>query len=356
VIVQAAFFNDRFRGSVALYAQLLYESRMDPINLDRRQNADSQSSAADDQASSTTALAHISDPHLSCMESIKVRDLLGKRLPGFLRWKLQRQAGHSDSLLSALQTDLKKSNPDQIAVTGDLTHLSLPAEFEKAGQWLRTLGAPSRVSVIPGNHDTYVHTNWHQTMAHWTEYMCSDTARDDGRIMDNLDQVFPSLRIRGCVALIGVCTAQPSAPHLAVGSIGKIQLNRLRKILSQTARRNYYRVMLIHHPPTFGTVSWRKRLTDAHALHSLLAEFGVELILHGHSHRTHQGYLNGPSGKVPVIGATSITSLDHPPERRARYCIYHISPSAGEWNVRIRSRIYSPAEKRFVAEGEQQLG
>ncbi|MGD9287583.1 MAG: hypothetical protein PVG74_08230, partial [Desulfobacterales bacterium] len=110
---------------------------MDPINLDRRQNADSQSPAADDQTLSTTALAHISDPHLSCMKAVRARDLLGKRLLGFLRWKLQRQAGHSDSLLSALQTDLKKSNPDQIAVTGDLTHLSLPAEFEKAGQWLR---------------------------------------------------------------------------------------------------------------------------------------------------------------------------------------------------------------------------
>ena len=324
--------------------------------MDRRQNADSLTPAADDQTLSTTALAHISDPHLSCMKAVRARDLFGKRLLGFLRWKLQRQAGHSGSLLSALQKDLKKSNPDHIAVTGDLTHLSLPAEFEKAGQWIRTLGAPSRVSVIPGNHDTYVQTNWHQTMANWTEYMCSDTLGDEDRIMDNLDRVFPSLRIRGCVALIGVCTAQPSAPHLAVGSIGKIQLNRLEKILSQTARLNYYRVMLIHHPPTFGTVSWRKRLTDAPALQALLAEFGVELILHGHSHRTHQGYLNGPSGKVPVMGATSITSLDRPPERRSRYCIYHISPDAGQWHVRILPRIYSSADNRFVAEEEQQLG
>ena len=334
---------------------MLYESRMDPINFDRRQNADSQPSGADNQASSPIALAHISDPHLSCMEAIRARDLLGKRLLGFLRWKLQRQSGHSDRLLSALQTDLKKSNPDHIAVTGDLTHLSLPAEFDKAGQWLRTLGAPSRVSVIPGNHDAYVHTNWHQTIARWTKYMCSDTARDDDRTIENIDQIFPSLRIRGCVALIGVCTAQPSPPHLAVGNIGKIQLNRLGEILSQTARLNYYRVLLIHHPPTFGTVSWRKRLTDASSLQSLLADLGVELILHGHSHRTHQGYLNGPSGKIPVMGATSITSLDRRPERRARYCIYHISPGAKDWNIRIRARIYSPSENRFVADGEQPL-
>ncbi|MGD9286739.1 MAG: metallophosphoesterase, partial [Desulfobacterales bacterium] len=145
------------------------------------------------------------------------------------------------------------------------------------------------------------------------------------------------------------------APHLAVGSIGKIQLSRLAEILSRTARLNYYRVLLIHHPPISGTVSWRKRLTDAPALQSLLADLEVELILHGHVHCTQQGYLGGPSGNVPVMGATSITSLDRPQERRARYCIYHISPSTGDWNVRIEARIYSPAGNRFVADCEQPL-
>ena len=326
------------------------------INFDNHHNDGSQSPMDDGPSSaSTLTLAHLSDPHISCMNAITARDLLGKRLFGYLRWKLHRGAGHGDSVLSALHADLAKTKPDHIAVTGDLTHLSLPAEFKKARQWLQSLGPPSQVTVIPGNHDTYVNTDWHKTMAYWTEYMLSDTPRDDVHNVENMDRIFPCLRIRGCVAIIGVCTAQPSAPHLAVGSIGAAQLHRLEKILSQTARQKYFRVILIHHPPASGTVSWRKRLTDAPALQSLLARFGAELILHGHAHRAHQNYLKTPSGSVPVMGAPSITALDRRPECRARYGLYHISPGADDWNVRLQGRIYSPDENRFIRESGQRL-
>jgi 3',5'-cyclic AMP phosphodiesterase CpdA len=318
-------------------------------NFDNQHDAFAQSSIVNHQSSaSSITLAHFSDPHISCMNAITARDLFSKRLFGYIRWKLQRESGHGDIILSALEADLAKTKPDHIAITGDLTHLSLPAEFKKTKQWLRSLGSPSQVTVIPGNHDTYVHTDWHNTMIHWTEYMRSDTQRENDQNIKNLAHIFPCLRIRGRVAIIGVCTALPSAPHLAVGSIGADQLHRLEKILSQIARQKYFRILLIHHPPASGTVSWRKRLTDAPALQSILSQFGVELILHGHAHRVHQSCLKTPSGSVPVMGAPSITSLDHPQERRARYYLYHISNSDNDWNVRLQERIYSHDKKCFV--------
>ena len=327
------------------------------VNFDNHHNAGSLFPIDNGPPSaSTITLAHLSDPHISCMNAITARDLLGKRVFGYLSWKLHRGARHGGSVLTALQADLAKTKPDHIAVTGDLTHLSLSAEFKKASQWLQSLGSPSQVTVIPGNHDTYVHTDWHKTMAYWTDYMLSDTPRDDNHNGENMARIFPCLRIRDRVAIIGVCTAQPSAPHLAVGSIGALQLHRLEKILSQTARQKYFRILLIHHPPASGTVSWRKRLTDAPALQALLARFGAELILHGHAHRAHQSYLKTPSGSVPVMGAPSITSLDRKPERRARYCLYHISPGDDNWNVRLEVRIYSPGENRFIRESGQRLG
>jgi len=326
-------------------------------NIENHPNSGSQSSLADSPPSaSTMTLAHLSDPHISCMNAITTRDLFSKRLFGYLRWKLYRKSGHSDSLLSVLHADLASTKPDHIAVTGDLTHLSLSTEFKKARQWLQTIGSPSKVTVIPGNHDAYVHTDWHKTMAHWTEYMLSDIPQDREHHIDNIDRIFPCLRIRDHVAIIGVCTAQPSPPHLAVGSIGAGQLGRLEKILSQTARQEYFRVLLIHHPPASGTVSWRKRLTDAPALQSLLANSDVELILHGHTHFAHQCNLKTLSGSVPVMGAPSITALDHAADRRARYYIYRISPGDDNWNVRRQVRVYSPSENRFVRESEQQLG
>ena len=303
----------------------------------------------------TTTLAHISDPHISCIRDITTRDLVSKRLLGYLRWKLHRSAEHGSGILPALQTDLTLTDPDHIAVTGDLTHLSLFAEFKKARQWLQSLGSPSQVTVIPGNHDAYVKLIWQQTMALWTEYMSSDTPRENNQKAENPDSYFPSLRIRGCLAIIGVCTARPSAPHLAVGSIGAGQLQNLATILAQTARKQLYRIILIHHPPAPGTVSWRKRLTDAADFRSLLDRYGADLILHGHAHRTFRAYLDSPTGRIPVMGAPSISALGRTPERRARYYIYRITPADDAWDVRLEVRIYSPEENRFVRESEHEL-
>ena len=323
---------------------------------DNTNNSINQSLGVDGRSGKPTfTLAHLSDPHISCMKAFRARHLFSKRLFGFLRWKLHRGSEHGINVLAALQNDLAQNRPDHIAVTGDLTHLSLPAEFNQVRQWLQALGPPEKVTVIPGNHDAYVKTGWRENLAHWTDYMVSDNTRADEHAADIPDRIFPSLRVRGPVALIGVCTARPSAPHLAVGSIGAAQMQKLASILAATAEQQFFRVMLIHHPPAPGTVSWRKRLTDAAGLQALVERYGSELILHGHTHRHLQNFLKTPSGKVPVMGAPSASALVRTPQRRARYYIYRITPGANGWDVRVAVHIYSPAENRFILEGEQQF-
>jgi 3',5'-cyclic AMP phosphodiesterase CpdA len=317
-------------------------------------NSENSMAPGDGSAAATPIrLAHLSDPHIACLDDITGRDLVNKRLFGYLRWKLHRGAEHGRGVLSALTADLKQTRPDQIAVTGDLTHLGLSAEYKKARQWLQELGSPSQVTVIPGNHDAYVKSSWHQTMVHWTEYMTSDAGRENDQKENHTKPIFPSLRIRGCVAIIGVSTARPSAPHLAVGTIGAEQLHRLATILAQTARKQLYRVVLIHHPPAPGTVNWRKRLTDAAMLQSLLKQYGAELVLHGHAHRALRNYLPTPAGKIPVMGAPSISTLDRKPERRARYYIYQIAPGSDGYDVSLEVRIYSPEKNRFIKESRE---
>jgi len=298
------------------------------------------------------SLAHISDPHISCIEDIQPGQLLNKRLFGYLKWRLHRAAEHHDGILTALQQDLAQTRPDHIAVTGDLTHLSLPSEFRKSRQWLDSLGGPDRVTAIPGNHDTYVKTNWQQSLAHWTPYMLSDGANSGMGPAAGIDNIFPSLRLRGRIALIGVCTAVPTAPHLATGTIGKPQLQKLEALMAESAGRNLFRTMLIHHPPAPGTVSWRKRLTDAPALESLLGRYGAELVLHGHAHTADLNKLRTPDGDVAVIGIPSASALGRTPRRQARYVIYHITPHASGWHLRLEVRLYSPEENRFIEEHE----
>jgi 3',5'-cyclic AMP phosphodiesterase CpdA len=140
-----------------------------------------------------------------------------------------------------------------------------------------------------------------------------------------------------------------------VGRIGARQLQKLATILYQTARNRFYRIVLIHHPPVSGSVSWRKRLTDAAALQALLARDGAELVLHGHTHRILRRSLQTPAGKLPVVGVPSISALSRKPERRARYHIYRITPVNAGWNVRLEIRVYSPENDCFIRESERRL-
>lgn len=303
----------------------------------------------------TFTLAHLSDLHLSSLNDVKVRELLNKRIYGYLKWQLKRRAEHRREVLDALLLNLQHTTPDHIAVTGDLTHLGLPREFREARNLLQSLGSPSRVTVIPGNHDTYVSTDWNSTFALWTDYMLSDEAHLGAKAGTNVNTTFPSLRVRGIAALIGVSTARPSAPLLAVGSVGQVQLQKLEKILVETGKQRLFRVVLIHHPPVDGTVSWRKRLTDASAFRSVLDQHGVELILHGHAHRSSLKHLETTAGTVPAFGVPSASALGRTSSRRARYHLYRFKANPRGWEMVVTVMCYSPAQQRFTEEIEKDV-
>jgi 3',5'-cyclic AMP phosphodiesterase CpdA len=293
----------------------------------------------------TFVLAHLSDFHLGFPNGAGVRALLNKRVLGYLMWRLRRRAEHRPEVLEALVSDLRDSRPDHIVVTGDLTHLGLPAEFLRARQWLSALGPPAQVTVIPGNHDAYVRDAWGGPVAQWADYMVSDgLSSPDPMVPLGL---FPTVRIRGAFAVIGVCTARPSLPLLAVGTIGRAQLARLEKVLETTGRQDLYRIVLIHHPPVPGTVTWHRRLTDSGAFRAVLGRQGAELVLHGHAHRTCMHELSTPAGKVPVIGVPSASALGHTAGRSSRYHLYHFRRDHRRWDLRIAVRAYPFTAKSY---------
>ena len=297
-------------------------------------------------------LAHLSDFHLSSLNKVKIRDLLNKRIFGYAKWRLRRRGEHSPEVLEALLRDLQISTPDHIVVTGDLTHLGLPVEFQEAREILHSLGSPSKITVIPGNHDAYVKTDWHTTFGLWEDYMVSDRPflRDEGGTDSH--KTFPSLRIREFVALVGLSSARPCGLFLAVGSVGELQLRELERILAETGQQRLFRVLLIHHPPLPGTVSWRKRLTDGEPLRLILARQGVELVLHGHAHRASLGHVDTVVGEAPIFGVTSASALGRARKRQARYHIYRLKKNLHGWEMAVSVRCYSPPSESFVEETE----
>ncbi len=294
-------------------------------------------------------LAHCSDPHLARPQLLRPRDFLTKRLFGWLRWQLKRRREQDEGLLTTLAGDLQRMRPDHVAVTGDLIHLGLAGEGAVACAWLRTLGPAERVTVVPGNHDRYLAGDWRETLASWLPWLQGDGSRAAADPLPaELSALFPTLRLRPPVALIGCSTAEPTAPHLASGTLGATQLGRLATLLERLAGQSLCRVLLLHHPPVTNAVSWRRGLTDAPALQALIARHGVELVLFGHTHRTITATLPGPHGPVPVLGAPSVTARRGSEGRRSRYFLYTVRRTARGWTVHQRERRLDVAQSGFV--------
>ncbi|MGE3297811.1 MAG: metallophosphoesterase [Porticoccaceae bacterium] len=288
------------------------------------------------------SFAHLSDPHLSTPTPLSPHAWFGKRVLGYLSWYRKRRFEHRAEVLAALQRDLARTRPDHLVITGDLTQIGQPAEFAQARRWLETLGPPEQVSLVPGNHDSTVAAPWRETYALWEDYLTAERRAESGAA------VFPSLRVRQGVALIGLSTAVPSPPLLAIGRLGSEQLARLDELLDATGRRGWFRVIYLHHAPMPGQDKWRKRLVDAPALAAVVGRRGAELLLHGHNHRTRERWLDAGGRPVPVFGAASASALGAHGEAGG-YCLYRIGRAQGEWQLELERRRYDRGSGDFVA-------
>ncbi len=252
-------------------------------------------------------LAHVSDLHATRVRFSGLGELNAKRALGWLSWQTRRRHAYRPEIAARVIDDLVACAPDHVAVTGDLTHMGLDAEVAEAATWLARLGPPERVTLVPGNHDAYGATVDHVVMDAWRPYLDSDPVARGAA-------PFPSLRVRGPVALVGLSSAVPAAVHLATGRAGEAQLAQLPDLLSDLGARGLCRVVLVHHPPTRAHVSWRRRLEDGPALCEILARAGAELVLHGHTHLAARDAIASARGPIPVLGvpATSSARSAHP--------------------------------------------
>jgi 3',5'-cyclic AMP phosphodiesterase CpdA len=271
-------------------------------------------------------LAHLSDPHLPPLPALRLSDFAGKRALGYLNWTRNRHRYQRRDVLDALVSDLQAQRPDHIAITGDLVNLALEAEFAPARRWLESVGASDRVTVVPGNHDAYVAATRHRFAEAWGDYLRGDDSTD-GAIP--LPSIFPFLRRRGPLALIGVSSAVPTPPLMATGWLGRTQLEALERILAQLSAEQLFRVLLIHHP--LRSESRAKRLTDSGPLLALLRQYGVELILHGHDHIHSTMWFDGPDGPIPAIGVPSASALAHGRYPAAAYNLFSILRDGEVW-------------------------
>jgi 3',5'-cyclic AMP phosphodiesterase CpdA len=295
-------------------------------------------------------IAHFSDLHCLSLAGVPVHRFLNKRLTGWLNLRLKRGHIHSVDTTRAVAREIARVGVDHVVVTGDLTNLALEPEFELARSVLEVdLGLdPSRVTVVPGNHDLY--TRGARRAARFERYFAPWLANDLPEIAAETGGPFPIVRILGPVAIVALGSAVPRAPLVAAGEIGERQLRALERVLAhpEVARRTV--VLALHHPPVHGWTRAKAHLEglrDAPALLEQLSRLTRGVVLHGHLHRRIQRSVPTESGSLLQVGATSASLHHDAPDRMAGFNLYEIGDSADR--LCVTAHVYSPTTGEFHA-------
>ena len=293
-------------------------------------------------------LAHISDIHLGPLPALTLLELASKRITGFVNWHRNRRRHLFANTLEILMEDIERRDPDHLAITGDLVNLASSLEIGTIAKWLEDAGKPENISIVPGNHDAYVRGAYDKTTKAWYPYMRGDQGPDE---WDEDDHVFPYLRVRGKVAMIGCSTAVATPPFAASGYFGHRQARETVNMLRAAGEAGLFRVVMIHHPPIRGATSMHKRMIGIRRFGATISSGGAELVLHGHTHLNTVHWLRGQTKQVPVVGIASASQGPGGHKPPAAYNMFSISGGPGQWNL-MRERYALTADGMSLALAE----
>jgi 3',5'-cyclic AMP phosphodiesterase CpdA len=273
-------------------------------------------------------IAHLSDLHVLSLEGAVPFRLFNKRITGYVNLRLKRGSQHKPFAVEAIAREIRRQGVEQVVITGDVTNLALEVEFDRVRHLLlEDLGLPpDRVSMVPGNHDVYTR-GAHRTRRFFRYFEACLRSDLPGLAAPELGGVFPFVRLRGPVALIGLSTALPRPPLMASGSLGDPQLRALERILAHPEVRARTPVILQHHPwhnPPSRAKTLFEGLWDADAEGLALRDVERGLLLHGHLHRRVHRQLRTARGLIDAIGATSASLVHESEERMAAFNVYEI--------------------------------
>ena len=168
--------------------------------------------------------------------------------------------------------DLVNALPEQPALiihTGDITHLSRPAEFDMAQQMLGRLRT-TELHTVPGEHDT--------TDATVTEYFNRFGKASNNKGYYSFDHAGVHF-----IALINVLQFKPGG----LGTLGAEQLAWVAADLK--GRSNSTPIVVFAHMPLWTIYEpWGWGTGDADQLMSQLRRFGSVTVLNGHIHQIVQ--------------------------------------------------------------------
>ena len=228
-------------------------------------------------------IAHLSDLHI-CP-------------PGRLALKVSDTIGMTQRAFDAVAA--LPVRPDVLVITGDLTEDGTLGQFESLAQVLHESGwLPSRVTLVPGNHDVYSHPDaWRDALrGPLAPYAPSS---EEGAIIALPD---------ACIVPLSTAFHQPVVR--AAGALSRAALDALADWAALRSHDWHTVVLAQHHPPrryALSPLQWLDGLEGHPELARILERHDHLHVLHGHTHASRSTPVR-PGGPDRVFSVDSAQS------------------------------------------------
>jgi Icc-related predicted phosphoesterase len=254
-----------------------------------------------------TRIAHLSDVHMLDARPGRSRSgySMGHRFLSFGR--PLDAVGRRRKLAHALST-ARRVGADHVVISGDLTEIGAPEEFECLAEVLHESGlAPGQLTLVPGNHDLYSSPDaWRWALEGPLAPFRETSAQQPGHVVECAG-----------VRLLPMDVARHQPVTRSAGWIEDAAIDALQRRAADPALRDRPLILVQHHPPFVRKTQplhWIDGLVGAGRLMGLLEAFRHLFVLHGHLHAAVNRVLG--CGVARVLGATAIVDDREAPRVR----------------------------------------
>ncbi|HEX3343330.1 MAG TPA: metallophosphoesterase [Polyangiaceae bacterium] len=252
-------------------------------------------------------IAHLSDVHMLDARPSRARSGYSMRHRFLSLGRPLDAVGRRNKLVHALSA-ARRVGADHVVVSGDLTEVGSPGEFESLGEALHDSGiAAERITLVPGNHDLYTSPDaWARALEGPLSAFEPTSARVPGRLIECAG-----------VRMLPLDVARFQPLTRSAGWIEDDVLDVVARRAADPGLADRPLLVVQHHPPFVRATpawQWVDGLVGAARLMTILEAFRHLFVLHGHLHAAVDRVLG--CGVARVLGATAIVDDKEGPRVR----------------------------------------
>jgi len=255
-------------------------------------------------------IAQLTDLHL-LEDDFQQRPIGPRARLSFLSFGRPLDAQERRARVATALAEAREANPDHLLITGDLTEDGHLAQFEVLAELLsESRIAPSRITLVPGNHDAYCEGGT------YAEAMAGPL-----KAYAATSQCGIPIALRDAT-IVPVSTAFHQSVLRSAGAIAKDELDALSRSACDKTLAGRPLIFAQHHPPGrhgLPFLQWVDGLLEHATLSEMFDRCPHLYVVHGHTHRAVNRSIR--EGDAPrVFSAKAVV------ESQATLRLYEASP------------------------------